>query len=86
MSQESLNAVIGFLLPVLIAFLKREHFPNAWNAFIAIAVYLVAGIGAVAISGQSFDLNNIVPSVAIFTASGTVAYQLFWKNLETSAT
>jgi ABC-type xylose transport system permease subunit len=82
MTQGQLESVIGIILPVFISLLKQEHFPNAWNSIIAVMVYLVVGVVAVAVSGNSFDLNNILPSVATFTAAGTLAYQLFWKNFE----
>ena len=75
-----LQAVIGIFLPVLVAVVKRENFPNYVNAAIAIVVYIVAGALSVLLQAQTFDLNNIVPAVAIFTASGTIAYQLWWKN------
>ncbi len=77
-------AALGVILPVFISLLKREHFPNAWNALIAIAVYIVVGVVAVAFSGNSFDLNNILPSVGTFGAAGTLAYTMFWKNFEGS--
>ncbi len=82
LSQGEIAAVLGVILPVFIGFIKQEHFPNAWNALIAVAVYIVVGVVAVAFSGNSFDINNILPSVGTFAAAGTIAYQLFWKNFE----
>lgn len=83
MTNQEISVVLGFFLPILVAFIKREHFPNAWNAIIAIAVYIVFGVAAVVFSGQPFVLDNIIPSVGIFTAAGTVGYAAFWKNFET---
>jgi predicted Na+-dependent transporter len=82
LSQGEIAAILGVILPVFIGFIKQEHFPNAWNALIAIAVYVIVGVVAVAFSGDSFNLSNILPSVGTFTAAGTLAYQLFWKNFE----
>ena len=80
MNTISIDVIVAALLPVLISFLKRLHYPDTLNAVIALAVYAVFGIAAVVLSGQSIDPNNLVPTIAIFTASGTVAYQAFWKN------
>lgn len=86
MSVQNISVITGLLLPAIISFIKQEHFPNTWNAVIAVLVYVVVGVGAVLVSNQAFDLNNIVPSVGIFVAAGTVAYQAFWKNFEGDTT
>lgn len=80
MTTQNLEMLIGLFVPILVSFLKRETLPNGANAVIAVAVYAVVGLAAVFVSGQVFDLNNIVPAVTIFVTEGTVAYQLFWKN------
>jgi hypothetical protein len=84
MTTDQLTLFVSLFIPIVVSFIKREHFPNAWNAIIALVVYVVAGIAAVIVSGQPFLLTNIVPSVSLFVIGGTAAYQLFWKNLETS--
>ena len=86
MTTDQSTLFVSLFIPIVVAFIKREHFPNAWNAIIALVVYVVAGIGAVIISGQPFLLTNIVPSVSLFVIGGTAAYTLFWKNLESSTT
>jgi hypothetical protein len=73
-------AVVAIFVPLLVSVLKKEHFSNTVNACIAIGVYVVVGVLAVIVSGQSFTLDNIAPAVAIFTGFGTIAYQAFWKN------
>ncbi|MGH2512372.1 MAG: hypothetical protein ACRDGQ_06770 [Candidatus Limnocylindrales bacterium] len=72
--------VLGILLPVLIAFLKREHFSNAVNGAIALVVYVVAGAFAVLLSGTPVDVDNLVPTISIIAAAGTIAYAAFWSN------
>ena len=74
--------VIGLFLPLLVGLLKQEHFAQVTNAVIAIVVYAVAGIVAVFLTKSVIDINNIVPTVVLFVTEGTVAYNLFWKNLE----
>ena len=80
LSNVDVSAIVAVFVPLLVAVIKREGWPNTVNALIAIVVYAVAGALAVLVQGQSFDLGNIIPSVAIFTGTGTIAYQLFWKN------
>lgn len=80
MDTTSVELIAGAVLPILISFLKKLHYPDTLNAVIALAVYAVFGVIGVVVSGQTIDVNNLVPTIAIVTASGTVAYQLFWKN------
>lgn len=80
MDQTTVDLILGALLPLLIAVVKRFKAPDYINAAIAMVVYALAGILAVVVSGQPIDINNLVPTIAIFTGAGTVAYQLFWKN------
>lgn len=82
MTTGNIEAVVALLVPVLVSFIKQEHFPDQVNAIIALAVYALVGVAAVLVTGQTFDMNNIVPTVTLFTVEGTVAYQLFWKTLE----
>lgn len=82
MTTTNLEQLIALVLPLLIAFLKQEHLPNIYNAIIALVIYVIVGVAAVVVSGQQLDINNIVPTVTLFTTEGTVAYHLFWKNLE----
>ena len=80
MTTEQLQGIVAIFVPLLVSILKRESFPAAVNAVIAIVVYIVVGVLSVLVSGQSFTLDNITPAIAIFVAGGTIAYQLFWKN------
>lgn len=78
----NLELLLGLLLPVIVSVIKQEHFANAINAIIALVVYIIFGLAAVLATGQTFDMNNVVPTVTLFVTEGTVAYQLFWKNFE----
>ena len=80
MDQNTVELLLGAILPLLIAVIKRVNAPQEVNAAIAVVIYIIAGVLAVVVSGQPIDINNLVPTIALFTASGTVAYQLFWKN------
>src|SRR5512135_608799 len=80
MDTTQLEGIVAFFVPLLVAVLKKANYSATVNALIAIVVYVVAGVAAVFVSGQAIDINNILPTVALFTATGTIAYQLFWKN------
>ncbi len=82
MNVDNLQLLIAAVLPVVIRLLKNVNYPDSFNAVIALVVYVIAGTLAVVTSSQPFDLNNVIPSITLFTTVGTVAYQLFWKNLE----
>lgn len=79
-------SLVSLLIPALVAVLKKSTYPATYNAIIAIAVYAVAGLGNVVVSGQTFDLQNIVPSITLFVTGGTAAYVLFWKNVDAAIT
>ena len=80
MDSTTVALIVSAFMPVLVSFLKRLHYDATLNAVIAMLVYAVAGTLYVLVSGQAVDVNNLVPTIAIFTTGGTVAYQLFWKN------
>lgn len=79
------QAAVAVLVPLVVGLLKQARLPDVYNALIAIAVYVVAGLVAVPVSGQALTIDNIVPAIATFTAVGTIAYQLFWKSFESTA-
>jgi CHASE2 domain-containing sensor protein len=79
----TLTFLLGLVLPPLIALLKRQHYPQTFNAVIALVVYAVAGVGSVIASGQSINLNdpnNVLQAIGVVTTAGTIAYQAFWRN------
>ncbi len=80
MDTTAIETIVAFFVPLLVSVLKKERFSNTVNAIIAMAVYAVVGVAAVLLSGKPVDINNIAPTVAIFVAGGTVAYEMFWKN------
>ncbi len=81
MDTTAIEGIIAFFVPLLIALLKQVGFPNAYNAIIAVAVYVLFGVLGVAVSGKPIDVNNLVPTITLFTTVGTTAYVAFWRNL-----
>jgi hypothetical protein len=84
----AIELVVAFLAPLAVSVVKQAGWPDWVNGAIALIVYVVAGVLAVAVQGQPIDANNIVPTVTLFTTVGTVAYQAFWSHtgLETALT
>ena len=81
MDTTAIEGVIAVFVPLLIALLKQTGFPNSYNAVIAVVVYVLFGVLGVAVSGQAIDVNNLVPTIGIFTTVGTAAYFAFWRNV-----
>lgn len=81
MDPATIEGGIAFFVPLLIALLKQVKFPAAYNAIIAMVVYIVFGVVAVVISGQPIDANDLVPTIVLFTTVGTTAYYAFWRNV-----
>lgn len=81
MDTQTVEVLVAFFTPLIIALFKQAGWPTAWNSIVAIAIYVIFGVGAVLAQGDAFDINNIVPSVALFVAVGTTAYNAFWKNV-----
>lgn len=79
MNTANIEVAVAFFIPLLVAALKKTTYPAIYNAAIALVIYVVVGVLAVVVSGP-IDVNNLVPTIAIFVTEGTIAYQLFWKN------
>lgn len=82
MTTEAVAAIVGALLPILIAFVKQAHYPNQVNAAIAVVVYFIVGIATLLVSGQAVNAQNLVVDIGIVTTAGTAAYSAFWKNFD----
>lgn len=81
MDTQTVEILVAFFTPLIVALFKQAGWPTYLNSVVAIIVYVIFGVGAVAMSGEPIDLNNIVPTVATFVAIGTVAYTAFWRNV-----
>lgn len=82
MTTEQLAVLIGAVLPLFIAFVKRAHYSNTINGIIALIVYFVVGFAYVVVSGTPLTAANLTTIIGIVTVSGTAAYTLFWSNVE----
>jgi len=73
--------IFSAILPLLIAFVKQAGWSSGVNSVIALVCYFVVGIAAVFFSGEELTIENAVPIIVVVTTVGTVAYNLFWKNI-----
>ena len=67
--------------PLLISLIKQSGLSTQVNALIALACYVVVGVGAVLVSGEALTLENASALITIATVVGTAAYNLIWNNL-----
>ncbi len=81
MTPQVADILLAAFVPLVVGVLKQKGFGSSLNAFIAILVYVLFGIAAVATQNEPFDINNIVPSVGTFVTVGRAAYYAFWKNV-----
>lgn len=86
MSPLNIDAIVALFVPLLVAALKKTTSSQTENSIIAILIYVVVGVAAVVVSGQTIDPTNLVPTITLFVTEGTAAYVLFWKNVETPVT
>ena len=82
LTPEVIELLVGtFLAPLAIALFKQTGWPSSYNAIVAVLVYIVFGVAAVAVKGDPIDVNNLVPTITLITTAGTVAYTAFWRNI-----
>jgi hypothetical protein len=81
MDQATFEALVALLIPIIVGVVKKDAFSNLANSVIAIVIYILAGIAWVIFSGQTIDMQNLVPTITQFVTEGTAAYVLFWKTL-----
>lgn len=85
MDTQAAEIIIALFAPLVVSLAKQQGWSKEVNGLVAIIVYILFGIGAVATSGQPLSLNDITPAVAIFVTVGTAAYTAFWRNVPQEA-
>jgi hypothetical protein len=71
-------AAAGFLLPLLIAVLKRASYPDYVNALIAVGTYAVLAVIVTLVQG-AFDAQRFIQNLGLVFGSGTIGYVALWK-------
>lgn len=84
MTTDQWAAIVGFVLPALVAIINREPW-TAWvKAVVALVVSVVGGTVTALLSGQ-FSGSTWLQAVGIAFASSQAFYHLWWKNSDISA-
>lgn len=73
------------LIPIVITIIKQSGFDRRWNAWIAIAIYVVwtaisLATGLRAIPGP-ITIEVFIAAFVTAASTGFISYNLFWKNL-----
>lgn len=72
-------AAVGFLMPLLIAVIKRAAFPNYVNAIIALVVYAITAGVVTLVQGGTFAADTFVNNFVLVFGSGTIGYAALWS-------
>lgn len=72
------SGIVGFVLPVLIAAIKRQGWPASWQAVCAFVVCWVAAAGTAYLTAQ-LDPQNLVRAFLVIFTLAIVAFYGFWK-------
>jgi peptidoglycan/LPS O-acetylase OafA/YrhL len=73
-------AVIGFLLPLVVAVVKKANWPDWVNGIAALVTYAAASLLMMFVTGQTIDPNSFITTLTLVATSGTVGYIALWKN------
>jgi hypothetical protein len=80
MELNSIDVVIGALLPPLISFLSKQSWPGAYKTLVAFGVSVAVGIIHVYLDGK-FDLDNFGGTIFLVVGAAQVAYTTLWRPL-----
>lgn len=73
------SLVVGFFLPVAIAFIQQRHWKNGFRAIVAFLCCLLAASGTVLIQVGSWDWHKWVQSALLIVVASISTYHGFWK-------
>lgn len=71
-------AVIGSLLPLVIAFIQREHWSSQIRSLVAFAAVFVAGLGTAYFDGD-FTTKGVVGAILIVFTTARTTYAALWQ-------
>jgi uncharacterized membrane-anchored protein len=77
-SLEMLSALVGSLLPMLVAVVNRSHWAPSVKGLVVVASSIVAGLVTAWLNGQLTGLRW-TESALIIAGAAVVAYKHFWQ-------
>lgn len=72
------TALVGTLMPVLIAFVNRTTWSSGTKATVALVSSAVAGIATAWLNGELAG-RDVIAAVLVAATATTVAYHAWWK-------
>src|SRR4051812_37277217 len=79
------SALVGFLLPLLVAFVQRQHWSNNVRTIVGVAACAIAAILTTWIEGN-LNLHNFGQSVIVIFMMTKTSYLAVWKPTGTTQT
>lgn len=84
MTVDTWSALVGILLPGLVAIINHENWKSWIKAIIALAASVVVGTVTALLSG-GFSGATWVQAVGVVFVASQVAYHTWWKNSDISS-
>ena len=78
MTPLELAGAVGFLAPLLVAFLNQEHWSTQTKQIVMVVTAVVLGVLTAAVQGK-LDLHNLAVTLPVVVAACQVAYTVLWK-------
>lgn len=79
MTTDTWAAIVGFVLPALVAIINREEWKPWIKAVVALLASVCVGTVTALLSG-SFTGTTWVQAIAVVFAASQLAYHTWWKN------
>ncbi len=76
------DAVLGFLMPLAVAFLNQTRWPRVIKGLCAFAVCAVTALITVFVRNDDFDLTNWVRTLLVVFVTAIATYHFWWKPSE----
>ncbi len=73
------DAVLGFFMPVVIAFLNQTRWPATMKGLCAFAVCAVAALITVYVRDDGFALTSWVRTLLVVFLTAIATYHFWWK-------
>jgi hypothetical protein len=79
MTTNTWSAVVGFLLPALVAFINRSEWKSWVKAVVALLSAVLVGTVTALLAG-SFTGSSWLQAIGVVFAASQLAYHTWWKN------
>jgi hypothetical protein len=77
------TAVVGVILPLLVAYLKNQDWPKGIKMALAVLLTVVASVGHMFYSGN-FDMADLGKTFLVMLSISTTTYKWVWQPTKVS--